>query len=271
MKFLQLANGVLMPSVALGTWQIPNGEVCYNAVKVALEVGYRHIDTAMAYQNEESVGKAIKDFGIKREDVFITTKLPAQIKGYQEALDTFHKSLNNLGIEYIDLYLIHAPKPWDDPGDGMNYMDQNIATWKAFEKLYEEGKVRAIGVSNFKVPHLEVLMKETKIVPHVNQIKVHPEHFDLETIEFCKQHNIIIQAYSPFATGRLFGNEILNDLAQKYNKTLAQIAIRWSLQHGFNPLPKSITPERIKENFDVFDFELTKEDMDKIDSLWKNK
>ena len=114
-------------------------------------------------------------------------------------------------------------------------------------------------------------MKETKIVPHVNQIKVHPEHFDLETIEFCKQHNIIIQAYSPFATGRLFGNEILNDLAQKYNKTLAQIAIRWSLQHGFNPLPKSITPERIKENFDVFDFELTKEDMDKIDSLWKNK
>lgn len=271
MKNIKLSNGVLMPSVALGTWQIPNGDVCYMAVKTGLEVGYRHIDTAMAYQNEESVGKAIKDSNISRDEIFITTKLPAQIKGYQEALDAFNQSLEKLGVDYIDLYLIHAPKPWNESGDGMNYMDKNVASWKAFEKLYEVGKVRAIGVSNFKVPHLEALLKETSIVPHVNQIKINPEYFDLETIEFCTKHQIILQAYSPLATGKLFGNETLASLADKYNKTLSQIAIRWSLQHGFNPLPKSQTPERIIENFQVYDFEISAEDMKLIDSLWQNK
>lgn len=262
-----LSNGVEIPVIGFGTWQIPNGEVCYNAVTKALKVGYRHIDTAMAYGNERSVGEAIRDFKIPRDEIFITTKLPAQIKGYEEALDAFDKSLNELGVDYIDLYLIHAPKPWGVSGDGMEYMNQNIASWKAFEKLYEEGKIRSIGVSNFKVEHLVSLLNNTKIVPHVNQISVNPKHYDRETIEFCDEKKIAIEAYSPLATGRLLDNEDLAKLAKKYNKTLAQLAIRWSLQRGFIPLPKSVTPERIKENIEVFDFSISKEDMHYINSL----
>lgn len=256
-----LSNGVKIPVIGFGTWQIPDGEVAYNAVKAALEVGYHHIDTALAYQNEVSVGKAIKDSGISREEVFVTTKLPAQIKGYKETLKAFEQSLTNLGLDYIDLYLIHAPKPWDVQTDGMEYMEQNIASWKAFEKLYQEGKIKSIGVSNFQPRHLEVLIKNTTIVPMVNQILLNPNVVPYENIEYCNKHNILIEAYSPLATGRILDDERLARVAEKYNRSVAQICIRWSLQKGFLPLPKSKTPSRIKENLEVFDFEISQEDM----------
>lgn len=263
----KLANGVLIPAIGFGTWQIPDGEVAYNSVLHALKVGYRHIDTAMAYKNEESVGRAIKDFGIKREEVFITTKLPAYIKGYNETLEAFQSSLDRLGVEYIDLYLIHAPKPWGVEGDGMNYMDQNIASWKAFEELYKRGLILSIGVSNFGPNHLNALMKETTIVPMVNQISVNPNAIPRENILFNQKHNILIEAYSPLATGRIFQTDRFDELAAKYHKTVAQICIRWSYQMGFSPLPKSVTPSRIEENLDIFDFSLTQEDMDLIGKL----
>lgn len=263
----KLSNGVKIPSIGFGTWQIPNGDEAYNSVKHALEVGYRHIDTAMAYKNEESVGQAIKDSKIPRNEIFITTKLPAYIKGYQETLDAFNLSLNLLGVDYIDLYLIHAPKPWGVEGDGMNYMEANIASWKAFEELYEAGKIKSIGVSNFLPMHLERLMSETKIVPMVNQISVNPNAIPKENILFNHKHNILIEAYSPLATGRVFQTNRFDDLANKYKKSVAQLLIRWSYQMGFLPLPKSVTPSRIEENFDIFDFEISKEDMDTIGKL----
>ena len=170
MSYFMLNNGVQIPSIGFGTWQIPDGEQAYRSVLTALDLGYRHIDTALSYGNEKSVGKAIRDSGIRREDIFITTKLPAEIKGYQETIDAFNRSLENLDIGYIDLYLIHAPKPWHVDGEGMEYMPLNIETWKAFEALYKTCKVRAIGVSNFKPAHLEVLLEHASIIPMVNQI-----------------------------------------------------------------------------------------------------
>lgn len=260
-------NGVKIPVIGFGTWQITDETEAYNSVMVALKEGYRHIDTALAYRNEQSVGKAIKDSQIKREEIFVTTKLPAHIKGYQEAIDTFNESLNNLGLDYLDLYLIHAPKPWDVKTDGMEYMDQNIETWKAFEKLYQEGKIRSIGVSNFYPKHLEVLLKNTTIVPMVNQILINPNVIPYDTIEYCNEHQIIVEAYSPLATGHILESPDLKEIAMKYNRSVAQICIRWSLQKGFLPLPKSVTPYRIKENLEVFDFEISDEDMDIIESI----
>lgn len=264
-----LSNGVQIPAIGFGTWQIPDGESAYRSVLTALDVGYRHIDTALVYGNEKSVGRAIRDSGIRREDIFITTKLPANIKGYQETLDAFNESLENLGVSYFDLYLIHAPKPWNVEGEGIEYMPQNIESWKAFEQLYKEGKVRSIGVSNFKPAHLDILLKHTEIVPMVNQIRLHPDHIPTENIAYCKKHKILIEAYSPLATGRIFENKALEEIAKKYNKSVAQVCIRWSYQNGFLPLPKSVTPARIKENFNIFDFELSEEDMQKIGSIEK--
>lgn len=260
-NFYTLSNGVKIPTIGFGTWQIPDGAVAYNSTLAALKAGYRHIDTAMVYGNEKSVGRAIKDFGIKREDLFVTTKLSANIKGYDEALAEFEKSLNNLGLDYLDLYLIHNVKPWGVESDGYEYMDANIASWKAFEKLYEEGKIRAIGVSNFLPGHLEILMKNAKVKPMVNQIRLHPEHIPTENIRFCKAHDILIEAYSPLATGKILGGSKYAEVAEKYGKSVAQILIRWSYQNGFLPLPKSVHEERIIENLDIFDFEISEEDM----------
>ncbi|MBU1145751.1 MAG: aldo/keto reductase [Firmicutes bacterium] len=263
----QLQNGISIPSIGFGTWQIPNGEMAYNATLEALKIGYRHIDTAAAYQNEESVGKAIKDSGLKREEVFITSKLRADMKGYQVALDEFDKTINKLGVDYLDLYLIHAPKPWGKEGDGIEYNNLNVETWKAFIKLYQEGKIRAIGVSNFRPEHLIPLVEETRFAPHINQIYLCPGALQTETVLYAKNYDILIEAYSPFATGRLFKVEQIHEIAKKYNRSAAQLAIRWSLQHGFLPLPKSVTPARIESNFDVFDFEISEEDMMIIDHL----
>lgn len=265
--FYILGNGVKIPAVGFGTWQIPDGPEAYNATLAALKAGYRHVDTAMVYGNEKNVGRAVRDSGLKREEVFVTTKLPANIKGYEEALAAFEKSLDNLGLDYVDLYLIHNVKPWGVESDGYEYMDANIASWKAFEKLYEEGKIRAIGVSNFLPGHLEILIKNTKVKPMVNQIRLHPEHIPTEDIRFCKKEGILIEAYSPFATGRILGGERYAEVAKKYGKTVPQILVRWSFQNGFLPLPKSVNEQRIKENLDIFDFELSPEDMDFIGKI----
>ncbi len=262
-----LSNGVAIPSIAFGTWQIPNGEVAYQATKDALEAGYRHIDTAAAYGNEESVGKAIKDSGLKRKEVFITSKLKAELKGYQVALNEFEKTINRLGVSYLDLYLIHAPKPWGSSQDALDFTDVNIESWKAFVKLYREGKVRAIGVSNFNPEHIQPLIDATGFVPHADQIYLCPGTIQEETVNYAKKHQILIEAYSPFASGRLFQVEEIHEIASKYKKSAGQVALRWSLQHGHLPLPKSVHKQRIIDNLNVFDFEVSEEDMKRIDQI----
>ncbi len=262
-----LRNGIKIPSLGFGTWQISEGEEAYNSTILALDAGYRHIDTAAAYQNEASIGKAIRDSGIKREDIFLTSKLRAGLKGYEVALAEFEETIQRLGVKYLDLYLIHAPKPWGADGDGSEYMALNIDTWKAFIKLYEDGKIRAIGVSNFKPMHLQPLIDATGFPPHVDQIYLCPGYLQAETVAFAAKHGVLIEAYSPFATGRLFATEGINELAAKYGKSAAQIALRWSLQRGFLPLPKSSTASRIAENLKVFDFDISEDDMLKIDVL----
>jgi diketogulonate reductase-like aldo/keto reductase len=260
-----LSNGIKIPSIGFGTWQIPNGKEAYDSTYIALKAGYRHIDTAAAYGNEASIGKAIKDSKIKRADIFITSKLRAEIKGYEIAKIEFQKTIDALGVDYLDLYLIHAPKPWHIQSSGVEYNDQNVQTWKAFIELYVQGKVRSIGVSNFRPEHLEPLITETGFIPHVNQIHLRPGALQQETVDYAKIHGILIEAYSPFATGNLFKNNEFINLAKKYKVTPGQLAIRWSLQHGFLPLPKSVTPERIINNIDVFSFEIAEDDVKKID------
>lgn len=262
-----LSNGVVIPSIGFGTWQIPEGEEAYNATLLALKSGYRHIDTAAAYGNEVSVGKAIRDSGIKRKDIFVTSKLRANQKGYEVAKSEFKQTLNRLGLDYLDLYLIHSPKPWEVNSDGTEYNDLNAETWRAFIDLYHEGKIRSIGVSNFKVEHLRPLIEKTGFPPHVNQIFLCPGAIQKETVDFSKPYHILTEAFSPFATGRLFQNELLQSLAKKYNKSMAQVALRWSLQRGFLPLPKSVTEERIKNNLDVFSFEIAENDMLQMDVI----
>lgn len=260
----KMSNGVEIPVIGFGTWQIAEGEDAYNSTLHALKVGYRHIDTARAYGNERSVGQAIKDSGLKREEVFITTKLPAECKGYDTAIQYFNESLEKLGVDYLDLYLIHAPKPWHINSSGMEYMDQNIETWKAFEVLYKEGKCRAIGVSNFETYHLIPLLEATTIVPHANQIQINPNYASKDTVRFCREKNILLEAYSPFATGRIFSNERIEKIAEKYNTTIAKVCMAWSLQNGFLPLPKSVNKDRIEANLNVFDLVLSEEDLKEI-------
>ncbi len=262
-----LSNGVIIPSIGFGTWQIPEGEIVYQSTIEALNAGYRHIDTAAAYGNEYSIGKAISDFGIKREEVFITSKLKAEIKGYLEAKNEFHATLKRLGTTYLDLYLIHAPKPWGSNQDPIDFMDQNIESWKAFVELYHEGFIKAIGVSNFRPETIQPLIDATGFTPHVNQIYLCPGALQTETVDYAHSHQILIEAYSPFSTGRLFKSTDIHEMAKKYEKTAAQIALRWSLQKGHLPLPKSTTKERIVSNLEVYDFELSSNDMKRIDQI----
>lgn len=259
-----LSNGIRIPCVGFGTWQIPDGKTAANAVKAALEYGYRHIDTAAVYGNEESVGKAIRESGIPREEIFVTTKLWNDDRGYEETLKAFELSMNRLGLDYLDLYLIH----WPNPVKFRNcWQEANAATWKAFEELYKAGKVRAIGVSNFLPHHIDELMKTATIAPMVNQIRLCPGDAKKETVDYCRKNNILLEAYSPLGTGKIFDVAEMKDMAQKYNRSIAQISIRWSLQMGFLPIPKSATPSRIKENSEVFDFEISPEDMQRIIDL----
>lgn len=259
-----LANDVQIPCIGFGTWQTPDGETAINSVKAALKAGYRHIDTAACYGNEASVGQAIKESGVPREEIFVTSKVWNTERGYEKTLAAFETTMAKLDLDYVDLYLIHWPAA---ANQFENWKEINAQTWRALEELYIKGKVKAIGVSNFLPHHLEALLKGAKVVPMVNQIEYHPGFMQAESVAFCKAHNILVEAWSPLGTGNVLNNETLIMMAQKYSKTVAQICIRWVLQHGLLPLPKSITESRIIENTEVFDFEIKEEDMAIIDAI----
>ncbi|MDR2185670.1 MAG: aldo/keto reductase [Treponema sp.] len=260
----KLSNGVEIPCVGFGTWQTPDGAVAVNSVKEAVIQGYRHIDTAAAYGNEESVGEGIRQGGVPRKELFITTKLWNDEHGYDATLKAFELSLKKLGLDYLDLYLIHWPNPVKFR---KNWQEANAETWRAFEELYKAGRVRAIGISNFRPHHIDALLKTAKIVPQVNQIRLCPGDTQDEVVSCSRKHKMLLEAYSPLGVGAIFKVPELQEIAKKYGKTVAQICIRWSLQMEFLPLPKSVTPERIKENTGAFGFELAAEDMKKIAAL----
>jgi len=263
-SFFVLSNGVKIPKLGFGTWQIKPGEDTYNAVSLALANGYRHIDTAEGYRNEASVGRAIRDSGLRREEVFITSKLESHIKTYEEAKQAFLKTLKNLGTDYLDLFIIHAPWPWDEMGK--NCDEGNVLAYKAMEEFYMLGKIRAIGVSNFEIKDLQNIIKNCDIVPHVNQIG----HFigidHKELIDFCESNEIFIIAYSPLGIGYLLNNEIIKEVANKYEVSPAQICIRYLLQKGMAPIPKSVHEERIIQNSEV-DFVIKEDDMEILDEI----
>lgn len=252
----KLNNDVEIPRLGFGTYRIKADKIAVETVTYALETGYRHVDTATAYQNEKGVGKAIKESGIPREDIFITTKLWNEDHGYDSALRAFDVSLKKLGTGYIDLYLIHWP-----------VSRKRIDSWKALEKIYNDGRARSIGVSNFTINHLKELLSETEIVPVINQVEFHPFLYQKELMNFCREKNIAIEAYSPVVRAKKFNNPVLKDTAQKYSKTPAQILIRWGLQHDLITIPKSSNRERIEENADVFSFNIQEDDMQKLNNL----
>ncbi|MER1987372.1 MAG: aldo/keto reductase [Solibacillus sp.] len=257
-----LNNGISIPKLALGTWQVPN-DVAITAVKDALSVGYRHIDTASAYQNETGVGIAIKESNIPRSEIFVTSKVPAEIKSYVEAKDFIDGSLSKLNVDYIDLMLIHAPKPWDEMVSGSTkaYFEENLAVWRALEEAYIEGKLKAIGVSNFEVNDLQNIIENGTIKPQANQIRVHIGHVPTDVIRYCEDNDILVQAFSPNATGRLIGTESIEAMAKKYNVTIPQLAIRFDLQLGLLPIPKTTHKEYMISNSEV-DFTIADEDME---------
>lgn len=260
-----LSNGVRIPKVGYGTWQITNKDECINGVIAALKNGYRHIDTAAVYGNESFIKEALQKANMKREDVFITSKLPAEKKGYQITKDEFNKTIKNLGVDYLDLYLIHAPRPWGDKSD-FDFMPGNIESWKAMEELYLEGKIKAIGVSNFNDGQLQQLISATKIKPMVNQIYLHIGAANVTTKEFCDKNNILVEAYCPLGSGRIINNPNIKVYADKYNVSIAQLCNRWCLQYGTLPLPKSVHEDRIKQNLDL-DFEISEEDVKTLITL----
>ena len=262
-KEIILSNGVAIPSIGYGTWQTPEGEECVNATLKALSHGYRHIDTAAIYRNETSVGEAVKRSGISREDIFITSKVWNKCRGYDMVMSAFERTLGKLGVDYLDLYLIHWPaskKQYENPDE------INLDTWRAMTELYKAGRIKAIGVSNFKPHHLAPLMN-TEVAPMVNQIEYHPGYAQAQTVEFCKKNGIKLEAWSPLGSGRVLSDPDLSRIAEKYGKSVAQICIRWCLQNGVIALPKSVTESRIKQNLEVFDFEISEEDMNFINSM----
>lgn len=263
MENMKLNNGYMIPEIGYGTWQSPDSEVTVKGVKAAIACGYRHIDTAAAYKNEESVGEGIKESGIARKDLFVTSKVWNTQRGYEKTIAAFEKTLSDLGLDYLDLYLIHWPA---SKKDYENWEEINLETWRAMTNLYKAGKIKAIGVSNFKPHHLEALMK-TEVKPMVNQIEFHPGFMQEETVKYCRGNGILVEAWSPLGTGRMLTNPDLQEIASHYGKSVAQICIRWCIQHDVLPLPKSVTPSRIEENSNVFDFEINVEDMQRIDAL----
>lgn len=254
-NFKLLNNGVKIPSMGFGTYKSGNDEDTAKIVKYALETGYRQIDTASFYGNETGIGNGIKESKINREDIFLVTKLWNDDHGYENTMKAFNKSLERLQVEYMDLYLVHWPNKL------------NAETWRAFEDLYKSGKVKAIGVCNFKIGHLEELKKTAEIMPMVNQVELHPQNSKNEMLDYCNKNKIQLVAWSPIMRGGIFSNELIIGLSEKYKKTIAQIVLRWHVQRGVIPIPKSSNEGRIKENFDIFDFELSTDDMEAINSL----
>ncbi|MCT3358211.1 aldo/keto reductase [Latilactobacillus curvatus] len=259
-----LTNGVQIPKIGFGTWQTPDGQTAVAAVEEALKAGYRHIDTAQAYGNEGSVGEAIQASGVDRSDLFLTTKIWNSNHTYDLTISSFEESLKKLQTDYVDLLLIHWPNPIAYRDD---WETANAETWRAMEMLYKAGKVRAIGVSNFRVHHLEALKKTATVQPMVNQLFLAPGELEPETAQYSREHGMLLEAYSPLGTGKIFSVPEMQELADKYQRSIPQIALRWSLQHGFLPLPKSVHAEYIQQNAQVFDFELADEDMAAIDAL----
>ena len=255
-----LSNGLEIPKLGLGTWMIDNDSV-QDAVKSAIEIGYRHIDTAQAYQNEEGVAKGIKASGIKREDIFLTTKLAAEIKSYDEAVASIDGSLQKMGLDYVDLMIIHSPKPWQDFLKDDHYFEGNREAWRALEEAYNAGKLRAIGVSNFEQVDLDNIIESSTIKPMVNQILTHISNTPRDLIQYTQDQNILVEAYSPIAHGELMKNEDVVTIAEKYGVSVPQLGIRYVLQLDLLALPKTSNPEHMKSNADV-DFVISDDDME---------
>ncbi|MBR9860223.1 aldo/keto reductase [bacterium] len=254
-----LSNGLEVPKLGLGTWLVSEDTVA-QAVKDAIELGYRHIDTAQAYQNERGVGEGIRASGVDRNDIFITTKVAAEIKNYKEAAKSIDQSLELLGLDYIDLMIIHSPKPWEEVGGANRYFEGNREVWRALEGAYKEGKIKSIGVSNFEKEDIENILSSCEVEPTVNQILVHISNTPKDLIEYCKEHDILIQAYSPLGHGKILKNPQIQQIAEKYKVSVPQLSIKYGLQLGLLPLPKSTNPDHMKSNADL-DFEISKEDM----------
>ena len=261
--FAVLSNGVKIPCLGYGTWQ-SSKEDAEKCVKTAIDLGYRHIDTAYIYGNEDAVGRGIKASGISRNELFVTTKHWVTERGYEKTIRAVETSLSNLGMDYVDLYLIHWPCVEKASPE---WKEINASTWRGFEKMYKDGKIRAIGLSNFEKNHIDALNEYAEIKPMVNQIEFHPGYIQAENVKYCKDNGIIVEAWSPLGCGRVLKDEKLAEIAAKYGKSTAQLCIRFALQNDVIPLPKSVTPERIKQNTEVFDFEISEEDMKAIASM----
>ena len=261
-----LSNGVSTPKLGFGTWMIPD-DVAAEKVREAIHVGYRHIDTAEAYENERGVGEGIRTSGVPREDIFVTTKLRAEFKNYDTAVAAIKESLAKLDLGYIDLMIIHSPQPWDQFRQG-HFFEGNLAAWRALEDAYKAGKIRAIGVSNFEEIDLQNLFDHAEIKPMVNQVLAHISNTPYELIKFCQQHDILVQAYSPIAHGEMLKNEAIITMAAKYDVSVAQLAIRYCLELGTQPLPKTMNIQHMRDNAAV-DFEISPEDMETLIKLDK--
>ena len=264
-EYYVLNNGVKIPKLGLGTWLIDNEKVV-DVVKNAIEVGYRHIDTAQAYENEDGVGKAIRESGVAREKIFVTSKVAAEAKTYEEAYQSITESLNKMGLDYLDLMIIHSPEPWAEFRGEKRYFEENKEVWRALETAYKEGKVKAIGVSNFLQDDLENILNSCEIKPMVNQILTHVSNTKKELISFCKEHDILVEAYSPIAHGAALENEELQKMAQKYHVSVPQLCIRYVLELGLVALPKASTKEHISDNAKV-DFEISEDDMNVLKNM----
>ena len=264
-EYYTLANNVLIPKIGLGTWMVED-EDAEQVVASAIKAGYRHIDTAQAYENEAGVGRGIKAGSVPRDQLFITTKLAAEAKSYDEAKKAIDESLAKLDLDYIDMMIIHSPQPWANFGDDDRYFEGNLEAWKALEEAYKDGKLRAIGLSNFKQQDIQNILDNCTVKPLVNQVLAHASNTPFELIEFVQKQEMLVEAYSPVGHGELFKNDEIKALADKYGVSVPQLAIRYDLQLGLLPLPKSTNPEHMKNNADV-DFVISDEDMETLKNL----
>lgn len=264
-----LSNGVKIPKIGLGTWLIPDGEAA-QAVRDAVAMGYRHIDTAQAYGNERGVGEGVRTCGVPREEIFVTSKVAAEHKTYKSAAKSIDESLAKLGMDYIDLMIIHCPQPWAEFRGERRYFTENKEVWRALENAYKDGKVKAIGVSNFLVDDLENILDGCEVKPMVNQILTHITNTPLELINFCREHDVLCEAYSPIAHGEALKNRLILSVAEKYSVTPAQLCVRYALQLGMVVLPKTSNPEHMKNNADI-EFEISADDMNILELAEKIK